>query len=238
MNLRKRLKSFKRTLEVKSKRQKNKLSECREIIDNLKSDDLINLSLYIKDYSKNVNKVSEESCNKRIMLYSVPKLNVLISFNTKYNNQSYFTVKWKNDKKENVEVGITSVHIYHNSEKSDDIIFTTLYNVYNENGDLSKAEKIHTLKFNFSNDEVVRINKNTDIEQSFSSVGYVLLVILSKYIEEKGEIVDIDDFKLFFSEYSQEKKKELDEKFNFDNVINLLTTDSIEDEKLMSLNYL
>lgn len=237
MDARRQVKELKRTLEVMSKRKKNTLNECKSIIKNLKADDLVSMSLNVNDYNSNVTKISRESDNRRKMLFPMAKLNTFVTFVNKFNSSSCFTIKWK-EGKEFVEVGVVSVHIYHNPEESDDIIFTTHYNITQANGEQNKSLKAYTQKFNFTNDEVIRLRKDTDRIQSFASVGYVLLEVLCHYIADNGEIKDVDEFKVFFKQYSEDKTNNLETEFNFDNVLGLLSTNNIEDEKLMSINYL
>ena len=234
--MRQEVRMMKKTLEVDAKRKK-KMHLIKPTIEKLTSDDLWFEKVPVFYYNKNVTKVSKESGNKRSMMFPLHDLNIFCSFASKVGTEATFTVKWF-EGYTHIEASILSVYIQSNKE-TNEVVFYVLYN-YAEGGKACKSEKIAKVNFEFDDHEVVKMGTNTDMDESFKSVGYVLLENICEYLTKKEDGRIDTDFETFFVDYSEITEKEEVENFNMDNVLNLLSgaANDINEEELLTVKYL
>lgn len=226
------VKVMKKTLEVDAKRRK-KLHLVKPTFSLLEDDNIWYEPLEAFYYNKNVTKVSKESGNKRCMLFPVYDLNFYCNFISRSGNEATFSVKWYEGFKQ-IEAAITAVHIYSN-KNTNEITFHVLY-YYTERGKTNKSLKIAKVDFEFDSNEVVKMSGNTTRDESFKSVGYVLLENICEFLTENSN----ESFSNFFNSYSEISEKEELDSFNMDQVLHLLsgTSNDINDDDLMTINYL
>ena len=231
------VKVMKKTLEVDSKRKKSMLAN-KYVMNKLDDPNIKVYELSAMSYNKNVTKMSKESLNKRCKLFPLYDINTFIVFvNSNTGNVSSFSVKWYEDHKQ-IEAGVTSVHILCDPD-TNSITFTTLYTIAID-GKLNRAPKISKLSFEFDDHEVVRIGNNTTKDESFRSVGYVLLENLCEHLTKQSDSDKYTTtFEEYFDNYSEITDNEKTDDFNIDNVVNLLSSkDSINDDELLVAKYL
>ena len=229
------VKMMKKTLEIDSKRKKS-LMVNRKTLELLQDKSIITYEVPVVDYNKNVTKMTRESNNKRCMLFPLYDINTLITFISKSGNISNFTIKWYENKKQ-IEAGVVSVHIYANKETKE-VQFTTLYTLA-INGNPNKSMKVLKVNFEFDNHEVVRIGNNTTKEESFQSIGYVLLENICEYLTKVRDDNYEEEFLTFFNKYSEIGTEQEIESFNIDNIVSLLNSkEKIEDDELLASKYL
>ena len=225
------VKSLKKSLDVLAKRKVN--YKTNRFLNEKLGEETEFLKVPTYNYHKNVTKVSRESDNRRSMMYPVCKLNTLVHFTNKAGDTpSAFTIKWYEDKLVR-EAGIYGVYIYADPEESEDIYFITIYSLL-IGGKPTKSLKTTITKFNFDNNEVVKMGDTTTLSESLKSVGFVLLHMFDQYNNmiqyNKNTFENFEDF---FINDCPDGEQEKADKLNM-NIFNMLNTEEeIEDEDLL-----
>ena len=232
------VKQLRKSLENKSKKDKVNYKKYNTTIKHLKENDLNSILIPKVDYNNNVTKISKDSDNKRTQLYPLHKINLFISLvNETKDNSSSFVVIW-NDRKDLIECGLYSFHIFYDPEVSDEIIFTAYYSQIRNKDIKTKSMKVYQTTFTFDNELVVKMkNTETTKESTMKSIGYVFLTLYDMYMD-KYEKFDEDDFIDFFKSYSNLKRQD-SKNFNFGKSFDLLSSDNMErkNEDLLSVKY-
>ena len=215
------IKQLRKSLENKAKKDKVNYKKYLNTINNLKRENLTSILLPMNDYNNNVTKISKESSNKRTQLFPLQKMNLFISLTNDTNNSlSSFVVVW-NEKKDIVEGGLYSFHIYYDPDESNEIIFTAYYSQIKNRDSKNKGMKVYQTSFTFDEEQVIRMkNSETTKESTIKSIGYVFVTIYSMYMD-KYEKFEEDDFISFFKSYSNLKRED-SKNYNFGNSFDLL----------------